>query len=153
MAFTQEEEQGLRELLELKDGIKGIIAIEGTKVAAYSDDVALLAPGLYPKWDGNGHTYEEGERFTYNGEIYYPNQKVTTQAQHTPDITTGIYVKLSLGGDGIPIWNMDALASDPNIYNTGKKVHYPDANGPVYTSKRDGNTSVPGTDQWWALDE
>lgn len=153
MAFTQEEEQGLRELLGIKGGLQGLLAIEKTKSAAYPDDVALLAPGIYDEWDEKGHTYEEGERFIYKGEVYHPNQKVTTQAQYTPDKTPAIYVKLTLGGDGIPVWNIETLASDPNAFNTGKKVHYPDEKGPVYTSKRDGNTSVPGTDEWWALDE
>ena len=140
MAFTEAEEAALR----------GILAINKAKSAALSDDVALLAPGLYPELMA-GTTYTKDERFTYKGELYYPNQTVTAAAEHTPDKTPTLYVKLSVDGDGIPVWSMDALASDPNAYNTGKQVHYPDAKGPVYTSKRDGNTSVPGTDQWWEL--
>lgn len=35
----------------------------------------------------------------------------------------------------------------------GETRHYPDADGPVYVSKRDGNTSEPGTDEWWTLAE
>ena len=29
----------------------------------------------------------------------------------------------------------------------------PDADGAIYVSKRDGNTSEPGTDEWWELAE
>lgn len=141
MAFTEEEERALR----------GLLAIERTRAAGYSDDLAALAPGIYPEWDGNGHEYVKDERFAYEGDVYYPNQDVTSQAHQTPDATPTIYVRLSIGGDGIPVWSMDALHSDPNAYNTGKRVHYPGADGPVYESRRDGNTSTPGTDEWWSL--
>lgn len=141
MALTEEEESAIR----------GLIAIERSRAAGYSDDIAVLAPGMYQEWDGNGHKYPKGERFSYKGEVYYPNQDVTSQQHQTPDATPTIYVKLTLGGDGIPVWSMETLQSDPNVYNTGKKVHYPDAQGPIYESKRNGNTSVPGTDEWWVL--
>lgn len=141
MAFTEEEENALR----------GLLAIERTRSAGYSDDIVILAPGICPEWDGNGHHYAEGERFTFKGEVYYPNQDVVSSAHQTPDGTPTIYVKLTLGADDIPVWSMDALHSDPNIYNTGKRVHYPGADGPIYESRRDGNTSVPGTDEWWVL--
>lgn len=33
----------------------------------------------------------------------------------------------------------------------GEKAHHPGEDGPVYVSKRDGNTSEPGTDEWRGL--
>lgn len=99
----------------------------------------------------HGRGLRRSTRFHARSASGYPNQDVTSQAHQTPDATPTIYVRLSIGGDGIPVWSMDALHSDPNAYNTGKRVHYPGADGPVYESRRDGNTSTPGTDEWWSL--
>ena len=63
MAFTEEEERALR----------GLLAIERTRAAGYPDDLAMLAPGIYPEWDGSGHEYVKDERFSYEGDVYYPN--------------------------------------------------------------------------------
>ena len=93
--------------------------------------------------------------FWYEGELYRCNQpELTITEGQTPDMNLpALYGHVSVAPDGILIWDADDLTGAPDIYNTGVKVHYPDADGPVYVSGRDGNTSTPGTDEWWALEE
>lgn len=142
MAFTEEEEQAIR----------GILKIQKSQAAAYSDELAMMAPGLYPQWEP-GALYTEGERLTHGGEVYTVNQDHTSQEQWVPGTagTESLYTRISLAGDGIPVWQKPTGGHD--AYNTGAKVHYPDADGPVYVSKRDGNTSEPTKDEWWELAE
>lgn len=93
--------------------------------------------------------------FWYGGELYRCNQPdLTITAGQEPDKNLpALYGHVSVAPDGILIWDADDLTGAPDIYNTGVRVHHPGADGPVYVSKRDGNTSEPGTDEWWALVE
>lgn len=100
-----------------------------------------------------GDTVKLKEFFWYGGELYRCNQpELTITEGQTPDMNLpALYGHVSVAPDGILIWDADDLTGAPDIYNTGVEVHYPDADGPVYVSGRDGNTSTPGTDQWWTL--
>lgn len=93
--------------------------------------------------------------FWYGGELYRCNQpELTITAGQEPDKNLpALYGHIAVASDGILIWDADDLTGAPDIYNTGVKVHHPDADGPIYVSKRDGNTSEPGTDEWWGLAE
>ena len=93
--------------------------------------------------------------FWFNGELYRCNQpELTITEGQTPDMNLpALYTHIDVADDGILVWDADDLTGAPDIYNTGVRVHYPDADGPVYVSGRDGNTSTPGTDQWWTLVE
>ena len=93
--------------------------------------------------------------FWYGGELYRCNQpELTITAGQEPDKNLpALYGHVSVAADGVLVWDAGDLTGAPDIYNAGVKVHYPDADGPVYVSKRDGNTSTPGTDEWWALAE
>lgn len=102
-----------------------------------------------------GDTVKLKDFFWYAGELYRCNQpELTITEGQTPDMNLpALYGHVSVAPDGILVWDADDLTGAPDIYNTGTEVHYPDADGPVYVSKRDGNTSTPGTDQWWTLKE
>ena len=102
-----------------------------------------------------GDTVKLKEFFWYAGELYRCNQQELTITEgQTPDMNLpALYGHVSVAPDGILVWDADDLTGAPDIYNTGVEVHYPDADGPVYVSKRDGNTSEPGTDEWWELAE
>lgn len=101
-----------------------------------------------------GDTVKLKEFFWYNGELYRCNQPdLTITAGQEPDKNLpALYGHVSVAQDGILIWDSDDLTGAPDIYNTGVRVHHPGADGPIYVSKRDGNTSEPGTDKWWVLD-
>lgn len=100
-----------------------------------------------------GDTVKLKDFFWYGGELYRCNQpKLTITAGQKPDKNLpALYGHVSVAPDGILIWDADDLTGAPDIYNEGVRVHHPGADGPVYTSKRDGNTSEPGTDEWWVL--
>ena len=102
-----------------------------------------------------GDTVKLKDFFWYEGELYRCNQpELTITEGQTPDMNLpALYGHVSVAPDGVLIWDADDLTGAPDIYNTGVRVHYPDADGPIYVSKRDGNTSTPGTDQWWTLEE
>lgn len=102
-----------------------------------------------------GDTVKLKDFFWYGGGLYRCNQpELTITAGQEPDKgLPALYTHVNVADDGILVYDADDLAGAPDIYNTGVKVHYPDADGPVYVSGRDGNTSTPGTDQWWTLVE
>lgn len=102
-----------------------------------------------------GDAVRLGDFFWYGGELYRCNQpELTITAGQEPDKNLPtLYGHVSVAADGVLVWDADDLTGAPDIYNTGVKVHYPDADGPVYVSGRDGNTSSPGTDEWWTLAE
>lgn len=102
-----------------------------------------------------GDTVKLKDFFWYGGELYRCNQpELTITEGQTPDMNLpALYGHVSVAPDGVLVWDADDLTGAPDIYNTGVQVHYPDADGPIYVSGRDGNTSTPGTDQWWTLKE
>ena len=60
MALTEDEESMVR----------AIIAIYKTQAPSLSTDVAIRAAALFAAWDSNGRAYAEGERVSYEGELY-----------------------------------------------------------------------------------
>lgn len=102
-----------------------------------------------------GDTVKLKDFFWYGGELYRCNQpELTITAGQEPDKgLPALYGHVTVAPDGVLVWDADDLTGAPDIYNTGMRVHYPDADGPVYVSGRDGNTSEPGTDEWWTLKE
>lgn len=104
-----------------------------------SDDDALNGIELYPAW-APGSAYTRGDRLRYAGKLYKVNQAHTSQADWTPDITPALYTEVAPSGV-IPVWRQPMGAQD--AYNTGDKVHYPDADGPVYESLIDANVYSP----------
>lgn len=117
-----------------------------------TDAQAASVSTLWPEWSAGGVSYKVKDVVSYRGELYRCSQAHTSQADWSPSAYAAGWAHIAIAPDGLLIWTADAIESDPGIYNTGVKVHHPDAAGPVYTSKRDGNTSVPGEDEWWVLD-
>ena len=100
-----------------------------------------------------GAEYEKGWIRRYEGEYYRMAQDIssTTSTTYQPGTgTESLYTLIDLAQDGIRVWHMPTDAT--NSFALGEKAHYPDADGAVYVSKRDGNTSEPGQDEWWELD-
>lgn len=100
-----------------------------------------------------GAEYEKGWIRRYGGAYYRMAQKIdsTTSTTYQPGTgTESLYTLIELAPDGIRVWRMPTDAT--NSFALGEKAHYPDADGAVYVSKRDGNTSEPGQDEWWELD-
>ena len=114
--------------------------------ASLSDTDALDGIALYPEY-AVGISYERGDRFRYNGRLYKVNQAHTSQADWIPSEVPALYTEVSPEGT-IPVWVQPTGAQD--AYNTGDKVHYPDADSPVYESTIDSNVWSPDAypDAW-----
>ena len=121
----------LRELIE-----KAAISLE--------DGDALDAVELFPAWAA-GVAYAVGQRIQYNGKLYKCVQAHTSQADWTPDATPALWTEVAKPGE-IPVWRQPTGAQD--AYMTGYRVHYPDADGPVYVSTVDNNVWEPGVYGW-----
>lgn len=101
-----------------------------------------------------GEEYKKGWIRRYDGKYYRMAQDInsTTSTTYQPGTgTESLYTLIDLAPDGIRIWHTVTNAEDS--FTLGELCHYPDAEGLVYVSKRVGNTSTPGTDQWWELRE
>ena len=101
-----------------------------------------------------GAEYPKGAIRRYDGKYYRMAQAINSTTSQTYQPGTGtesLYTLIDLAADGIRIWRKVTDAT--NSFALNEKAHYPDAEGPVYVSKRDGNDSEPTKDEWWALDE
>lgn len=116
-----------------------------------TDDQVAGVRSFLRDW-AKGEKFEKGEPFNHNGKTYRASQAFTGQTQYEPGGSglESLFYEIAMAPDGIIVWQMPKGGHDcPNL---GDRRHYPDADGPVYVSKRDGNTSEPTKDEWWELD-
>lgn len=128
------------------------IAIPPLTVDMTTSEIASVVK-LLPEWKVGAH-YDKGETFTYEGKVYRAAQETpSAQDIYKPGATgtKSLYTLIELAPDGIRVWK--TVTDATNSFALGEKCHYPDAEGAIYVSKRDGNTSEPGTDSWWELYE
>lgn len=115
------------------------------KAAVSLDDAdALDAVELFPAWEADTE-YARGVRIRYDGKLYRCEQAHTSQSIYPPDIIPALWTEVAKPGE-IPVWRQPTGAQD--AYAKGDKVHYPDADGPVYESITDGNVWEPGVYGW-----
>ena len=118
--------------------------------ANLTDEDALSAVELFPEWEA-GKAYAQNDRVLYNGKLYKVVQAHISQADWTPDATPALFTEVAKPGE-IPVWKQPTGAQD--AYNTGDKVHYPDADSAVYESLIDANVWSPADyPQGWKLVE
>lgn len=134
MAFTEQEESALR----------AIIGIYKAKAPSLSSDVAILSPGLFEEWDGNGHQYTAGEKFSRNGVLYVCLQSHTSQPDWAPEAAPSLWAKAvdytedANDPSGAPEWEPP---SNEVTYPKGAVVRH---NGKVWESLVDNNVWEPG---------
>lgn len=115
------------------------------KAAAFLPDTdALEAVELFPAWEVE-RLCKVDERLRYGGKLYRCEQAHTSQEGWEPPNVPALWTEVAKPGE-IPVWRQPTGAQD--AYNTGDKVHYPDADGPVYVSTLDGNVWAPGVYGW-----
>ena len=108
------------------------------------DEDALDGVELFPAWLTN-IDYAVDYRVRYLTKLYRCVQAHTSQADWTPDKTPALWTEVAKPGE-IPVWRQPTGAQD--AYNKGDRVHYPDADGPVYVSIVDANTWAPDVYGW-----
>lgn len=117
-----------------------------------TDTEVASVSSLLSEWKVGVH-YDKGESFTYQGKVYRAAQEIPSAQEIYKPGDTGVeslYTLIELAEDGIRVWKKVTDAT--NSFALGEKCHYPDANGVIYVSKRDGNDSEPGKDEWWELE-
>ena len=107
--------------------------------ASLDDGDALTAVELFEPWRPDT-AYATDQRLRYGDKLYRVVQNHTSQADWKPDATPALYTEVAKPGE-IPVWRQPTGAQD--AYNTGDKVHYPDADSPVYESLIDNNVWSP----------
>ena len=95
------------------------------------------AEDVIDQWSAN-MAYHVGDILEYDGLQYECIQSHTSQAGWEPPNVPALWK--AEGGDEVPVWSQP---DSTNPYNTGDKVHYPDADGPVYESIIDNNIWSP----------
>lgn len=108
------------------------------------DEEALESMVLFPRW-AVGVEYPVDRRVQHEDKLYRCVQAHTSQADWTPDATPALWTEVAKPGE-IPVWKQPTGAQD--AYMTGDKVHYPDAEGPIYISTVDNNVWAPGVYGW-----
>lgn len=103
------------------------------------DEDALEAVELFPAWAADTE-FAKDIRVRYNGKLYRCEQAHTSQSDWIPPDTPALWTEVAKPGE-IPVWRQPTGAQD--AYQTGDKVHYPDADGAVYESLIDNNVWSP----------
>lgn len=103
-----------------------------------TDEQAAGIPSAFRAWTV-GTSYEVGQRVSYENKVYKCLQAHTSQADWTPDVAASLWANVA-PPDVIPVW---VQPDSTNPYMQGDKVHYPDADGPVYESLIDNNVYSP----------
>lgn len=116
-----------------------------------TDEQAMVLADYWPEWSDKSVEYEAKTVVKYKGELYRCAQKHTSSEVNNPTVAS-LWTKIEIASDGYDVWKQPSGSHD--AYDKGVKVHYPDADGPIYESQIPGNTTVPGSDErWWKLVE
>lgn len=113
-------------------------------VVSLSDEDALDAVDLFPKWETN-IAYNVNERVRYNDKLYRCEQNHTSQNDWSPDLVPALWTEVALPGV-IPVWVQPTGAQD--AYMIGDKVYYPDEDGSIYICTIDYNVYAPSVYGW-----
>lgn len=107
------------------------------------DEEAIEAVELFPKWDGDGVSYEQGDRVSYQGKLYKVLMAHISQEDWTPDAAVSLFVEVSDPSVEWPEWKQPAGAHD--AYAKGDKVSH---NEKHWISDIDANVYEPGVYGW-----
>lgn len=126
---------------------KAIIDALVTLRNSATDEQALKASALYPKWKV-GTDYQKDERVLYNDILYKVLTGHTSQADWTPDAAPSLFAKILIPDKNvIPEWEQP---ESTNPYGKGDKVTH---NGKTWQSTIDSNVWEPGVYGWEEITE
>lgn len=126
---------------------KAIIDALVTLRNSATDEQALKASALYPKWKV-GTAYQKDERVLYNDILYKVLTDHTSQADWTPDAAPSLFAKVLIPDKNvIPEWEQP---ESTNPYSKGDKVTH---NGKTWQSTIDSNVWEPGVYGWEEITE
>lgn len=97
-----------------------------------------------------GSSYFIGDLVMYEEQQYKCAQSHVSQEGWEPTNAPALWVEYSEGDDGIPVWSQP---DSTNPYMLGDRVHYPDAESPVYESTIDNNVWAPNVSGWVLIEQ
>lgn len=115
------------------------------------DTVVLENPNLLPVWQPDVD-YVTDRKIVFDNVVYKVLQNHTSQYGWEPGAAPSLFAKVLIPDpEVIPVWEQP---DSTNPYMTGDKVHFPDADDPVYESLIDGNVWSPEAyPQGWKIVE
>ena len=110
-----------------------------------TDDQAAEIPDVFPAWKA-GREYSVGYRVNHLAVLYKCLQAHTSVEGQSPDVAVSLWARINnTDPETIPVW---VQPDSTNPYMKGDKVHFPDADGPVYISIQDYNVFAPNVAGW-----
>ena len=108
-----------------------------------SEEDALEAKELYPRWSGEGVNYKVGERVLYQDVLYKVLTAHTSQETWQPDVAVSLFAKVLIPDDNIiPEWEQP---DSTNAYQIGDKVSH---NDQIWENTISNNVWEPGVYGW-----
>jgi len=108
-----------------------------------SEEDALEAKELYPRWSGSGVNYNVGDRVLYQDVLYKVLTAHTSQDTWQPDVAVSLFAKVLIPDDNIiPEWEQP---DSTNAYQIGDKVSH---NGQIWENTISNNVWEPGVYGW-----
>lgn len=135
---------------------EAVAAAARIAAASFSDEDALRVAAIYDTWSGDSVEYHGPEspsgkpqdRLQFTGALYKVLKDHTSQPGLSPDKMPDLYARIYVNDSGYEGWNAETIGHDHIM--TGDVRWW---KGALWISLRDGNTSEPGTDEWWDLYE
>lgn len=131
-------------LIEKATEIRKLIEKVMTETTSLSEEEAISATCMYPKWNGNGIQYVEGRKIQDDGILYKVCQTHTSQPDWKPKDAVSLFAKVLIPDpNAIPEWEQPGST---NPYSYGDKVMH---NGKIWVSTFEGgNVWEPGVYGW-----
>lgn len=119
-------------------------AIIEDNAAIMTDEDAIDAVELFPRWSGDGVSYKVADRRRYGEYLYKCIQDHTSQDGWDPESAPSLWAKILPGQDDTEIGEWEQPDST-NPYMKGDRVTY---NGKTWESTVDNNVWAPGVYGW-----
>ena len=147
----EEAEEWLKTLDDFEEYVDDAQTALDEVLAILTDEQAATVPDAFKEWKPDTD-YVVGDRRRFGAGLYKCLIAHTSVEGQSPDVAVSLWACiLNPDPDVIPVW---VQPDSTNPYMTGDRVHYPDADDPVYESTIDNNVFSPEAyPQGWQLVE
>lgn len=136
----EQAEEWVKELPEFEEYVDPEASLIEQMADMLDDEEAASVPQAFKEWQPDT-AYQVGDRRRFEDVLYKCLQAHTSQEGWEPNQAPSLWARiLNPDPEVIPVWEQP---DSTNPYMTGDKVHYPDAEGPVYESTIDNNVWSP----------
>lgn len=126
-------------IIEKARELRALIEKAMTVTTSLTEEEAIAATCMYPKWSGDSIAYVKGQRVQDDGVLYTVLQNHTSQAGWKPTAAPSLFAKVLIPDPSVvPEW---VQPDSTNPYMKGDKVKH---NGKTWVSLIDNNVWEPG---------